>query len=375
MTRTLLSLTLALSLSLFGCGDGGTTDSSGDTTTGADGATTMDGVTPSDGAGPSDDGGAPEPEDDGGPSADTPAPPADITVNPEDNHGHALATAPRFGEACEQNSRVGHFQVTHDEFYAAVTGTVASGVIPLTVLQPVQEVGDCKMLRKVNPFCDPPCSGGDLCKHDGTCIPYPANQGVGTATVTGLLKDPLTMEPNASNYYTDVQVPFPLFEPEAQIDLMTTGDDLEGFALRAWGVPSVELPDVIWEMEAGQPLTVEWIAEPGPWKMLVSLNVDQHGNSPVTMFCEVDDNGSTVVGAALVDELLSYGVSGFATADFRRSTVDSLQLGDVGCVQLSVESLKLGKLTVAGHTPCKTPLDCPEGYECNFPIETCEPIE
>jgi len=145
--------------------------------------------------------------------------------------------------------------------------------------------------------------------------------------------------------------------------------------LRGWGVPSVELPEVIWEMEAGQPLTVEWIPEPGPWKMLVSLNVDQHGNSPVTMFCEVDDTGSTVVGAALVDELLSYGISGFATADFRRSTVDSLQLGDVGCVQLSVESLKLGKLTVAGHTPCKTPLDCPEGYECNFAIETCVETE
>ena len=192
-------------------------------------------------------------------------------------------------------------------------------------------------------------------------------------TITGLLKDPLTMEPNASSYYTDVDVPFPLFEAEAQVDLTATGDEVEGFELQAWGIPNVALPDAIWEMEAGQPLTIEWMAEPGPWKMLVSLNVDQHGNSPVTMFCDVEDNGTTTVSAELVDELLGYGVSGFATADFRRRTVDSVQIAE-GCVQLSVESLKLGKLTVAGHTPCKTPMDCPDGYECNFLIETCEPL-
>jgi hypothetical protein len=282
-----------------------------------------------------------------------------------------VVEGPSFGVACEQNSRVGHFQVTHDEFYAAVTGTVASGVIPLTILQPVMEAGDCKMLRRVNTFCDPPCTGGELCDHDGSCIPYPANQNVGAVTLTGLLADPLTLEPNSNNYYSEVAVPFPLFEPEAQVDLSAEGDALEGFSLRAWGVPNVELPDVIWEMEAGEPLTIEWIAEPGPWKMLVSLNVDQHGNSPVTMFCEVEDTGSTVVAAELVDELLGYGVSGFATADFRRATVDSLQLGDTGCVQLSVESLMLGKLTVAGHVPCKSDSECPDGYICNVPIETC----
>lgn len=290
---------------------------------------------------------------------------------PEDNHGHALATEATYGEACPLNSRVGHFQITHDEFYAAVTGTVASGVIPLTVLQPVLQSGDCVMLRKVNPFCDPPCGGGDLCDHDGSCIPYPSNQNVGNVSVSGTLKEPLVMEANASDYYTDVAVPFPLFEPNAQIDLSAEGNELDGFHLRAWGVPNVELPDVIWEMEAGMPLTVEWFAEPGPWKMIVSLNVDQHGNSPVTMFCEVEDTGSTIISAELVDELLGYGVSGFATADFRRTTTDSLQLGDVGCVQMSVESLMLGKLTVAGHVPCKFDLDCPDGYECNVPIETC----
>jgi len=292
--------------------------------------------------------------------------------SPDEKDGDNQAT---FGTPCEQNSRVGHFQITHDEFYAAVSGTVAAGVIPLTILQPVKESGDCTMLRKVNPFCDPPCTGGDLCEHSGLCIPYPANQSVGTVSVTGLLKDPLEMEPNASNYYTDVAVPFPLFDPGAQVNVVAAGDALEGFALQAWGVPNVELPDAIWEMESGQPLTVEWDSEPGPWRMLVSLNVDQHGNSPVTMFCEVEDTGSAVVSAELVDELLSYGISGFATADFRRHTVDSLQLGDTGCVQLSVESLMLGKLTVAGHTPCKTPMDCPDGYECSFAIETCVEVE
>jgi len=294
----------------------------------------------------SEDTAPPESADTATEEADTESEPGGDDPSPEDNHGHSLATSPVFGEACPQNSRVGHFQVTHDEFYAAVTGTVASGVIP-------------------------PCSGGELCEHDGSCIPYPANQNLGSVQVSGTLKEPLVMEANASDYYTDVAVPFPLFEPSAQIDVVAEGNELPGFALRAWGVPNVELPDAIWEMEEGMPLTVEWEGEPGPWKMIVSLNVDQHGNSPVTMFCEVEDTGSVTISAELVDELLGYGVSGFATADFRRTTTDSLQLADTGCVQLSVESLKLGKLTVAGHVPCKFDPDCPEGYICNVPIETC----
>jgi hypothetical protein len=389
------SLPLALILCLtIGCGDDTAPPDDDSSTTTTEPSTQEDSSTPvgTEDTAAEEDAGPTSPEDDDTaieepPESDTvseedTATTAPVDPNPEDNHGHALATSATYGEACPQNSRIGHFQVTHDEFYAAVTGTVASGVIPLTILQPVLESGDCVMLQKVNPFCDPPCGGGDLCEHDGSCIPYPANQNLGTVSISGLLKDPLTMEPNASDYYTDVAVPFPLFNPNAQVDLVAEGNELEGFALRAWGLPNVMLPidpstdeTVIWEMESGTPLTVEWDAEPGPWRMIVSLNVDQHGNSPVTMFCDVEDTGSAVIDAALIDTLLGYGVSGFATADFRRTTVDSLQLGDVGCVQMSVESLMLGKLTVAGHVPCKFDPDCPVGYVCEMAIETCVEAE
>ena len=67
---------------------------------------------------------------------------------------------------------------------------------------------------------------------------------------------------------------------------------------------------------------------------------------------------------------LSFGVSGFASAEFRRQTVDSVANED-GCVQLSVYSFAPGKLTVEGHTPCKVDPDCPEGEICDVLIETC----
>ena len=101
---------------------------------------------------------------------------------------------PSYGTPCPAGQRIGSFEVAHWDFYSAVAGEVAEGVIPLTVLQLVHEQGDCRLMRKENPFCDPPCGAGQLCDHDSTCIAYPANISVGEVTVSGLAK-PITMQP------------------------------------------------------------------------------------------------------------------------------------------------------------------------------------
>jgi len=351
MFRISIVCVAALSLSLVGCGSG----SSGGNSGGEDAAGTADtSVDPSEDTvvevSDEDDGQSTGPE----------------TTNPAD-----VATAePTYGVACGLDDRVGHFELTHNEFYAAITGTVSDGVIPLTVLQPVKQVGDCTLLQKKNPFCDPPCGAGELCEHDGSCIPYPENTSVGTVTVTGLLKEQVVMEPNTQDYYWDPEAPFPLFEPGAQIDLTASGADGDGFSLTAWGVPDLVLEDAELAMAAGEPLDVSWEPVEGVWRVWFSLNIDQHGNAPVTLFCEVDDTGAASIPAELVDELLGFGVSGFASADFRRQTVDSIS-NDAGCVQLSVYSFAPGKLSVQGHTPCKFDPDCPDGEVCDQLIETC----
>ena len=178
------------------------------------------------------------------------------------------------------------------------------------------------------------------------------------------------MEPNAQTYYWDPEVPFPLFEPEARIDLVASGGESAGFSMTAWGVPDLVLNESILAMAPGTSLEAQWTPKEGPWRVWFSLNIDQHGNAPVTLFCEVEDTGTATISSELIDELLSFGVSGFASAEFRRQTVDSVSNED-GCVQLSVYSFAPGKLTVEGHTPCKVDPDCPDGEICDVLIETC----
>ena len=87
---------------------------------------------------------------------------------------------------CALADRVGGFSVAMEEIYTAFSGSVADGVVPVTVLEQVGGEGDCVLLRRNNPFCDPPCSPGQTCDFDGSCIPYPVNQDVGTVSVSGL---------------------------------------------------------------------------------------------------------------------------------------------------------------------------------------------
>ena len=305
--------------------------------------------------------------DDG--SEDTGAP--EDAGAPEDTGVSDAGPSPEvlYGESCESAERIGQFLVAHEEFYAQVSGEVAAGVIPLTVLQEVETQGDCRLMRKENPFCEIPCQAGELCDHDGTCVDYPENKSVGSVTVSGLKDGDVVMEPKNATYF-DTNVSMPLFDPGAPVRLIATGDELPGFELNAFGVPDLELPGGVITMQSGTPLDVSWTPQPGGWRLYFSLNIDQHGASPATLFCEVEDTGSYQVPAAFVDAILSMGVSGFATAHFYRRTVDAVQL-DAGCVQLTVSSYVYGKLEVEGHTACNFDPDCPEGEVCEIAINTC----
>ena len=315
-----------------------------------------------------------EPAQDGGPTDTGATPDTSVAVDPgppiEDSEQPDVPKLdPVYGTPCPDNTRVGAFEIAHWDFYSSVAGEVAEGVIPLTVLQPVAQVGDCRLLRKENPFCDPPCGAGQLCDHDGSCVPYPANQSVGSVTVTGL-KVPVSMEPNATAGYADTTVPLPMFDPGAQIDLTAAGDVLEGFSMTAWGVEELEVPEQLLTMTKGAPLDVSWTPWDGPARLYMLLNVDQHGNSPGSLICDVPDTGSYTIDAELITKLLELGVSGFATFDLYRRTVDSAMLAP-GCVELRVFSYRPGQLSVEGHVPCFNDKECPDGETCDVAVNTC----
>ena len=268
---------------------------------------------------------------------------------------------------CALEEKVGYFHVQHELDYSAVAGDVSDGVVPVTILEQVASEDECRLMRRNNPFCDPPCDPGFTCDFDGSCIPYPAPKSVGTVTIEGLAV-PVSME--YPTYY-DTSVPHPPFTPGDGIRLTAAGDEYAGFSVYGMGVTPMASEDEAWVVREGEPLAVTWVAtDEAPVQIQLRFNIDQHGNSPVELVCDLDDDGAHEVPAELIAELLSAGVSGFATGNLYRRTVDSAAV-DAGCVQFTVFSHVMGNLQVEGHIPCDDPDDCPEGMECDYATNTC----
>ena len=250
---------------------------------------------------------------------------------------------------------------------------MADGVVPITVLETIGEGGGCLLLRRNNPFCDPPCQPGTTCDFDGACIPYPNNHNIGTVSVTGLVQ-PVSIEPVMPTFdYYDTTLMHPAFAPGAAIVLKTTGGDYAGFTLRGAGLAMIEPTSAELVMKKGQPLAIGWTPGPGTGagQVRVELLIDQHGNTPVRVVCEGEDTGMLAVPAEIVTELIGFGISGFPSAQYYRQTVDSLEL-EPGCVDFTVHTHRQTLLSVEGHVPCNKPADCPDGLVCDIKIQTCK---
>lgn len=273
------------------------------------------------------------------------------------------------GCATDGSDRIGSFEIAHWEFFSTITGNVANGVLPAAVLDAREAGVDCQMFERSYPFCDPSCEAGYVCTDEGDCIPYPTNQSVGEVAIQGSLK-PLVMTPDTSMRYWDTQIPFPYFVAGEPLLLTASGDVFPGFELRSFGVEPLAFASTDWVIVPGEDLVIDWTPSAFNNRVVFDLNVDQHGVSPVSMICDTEDDGQLVIEASLLDTLLMYGVSGFATATARRQVADSVQL-DAGCVEMLTYEHVAGDLTVEGHTACYSDRDCPEGQRCEVMINTC----
>lgn len=273
--------------------------------------------------------------------------------------------------ACASKDRVGGFELLMEADYTAFSGSVADGVVPITVLEPVGEGGGCTMLRRNNPFCDPPCQPGTTCDFDGTCIAYPSNHDVGSVDITGLVQavEVTPVMPTYDYFANDLM--HPAFTPGAAIGLSAAGGDYAAFTLRGEGVAMIEPTSESLELHNDQPLTVTWAPEDGAATVRVELSIDQHGNTPVRLVCESPDVGTLTIPAELVSQLVAFGISGFPSVQYYRETVDSIAL-EPGCVDFAVRSHRQTQLAVAGHIPCNKPDDCPDGKICDLMNQTCK---
>ncbi len=331
-------------------------DSSAGTTAGpSDGSTTSDGGTMSTSSGAS------QSESSDG---------ADTTQGTETTGG----PQPMLAGECPLADRVGGFLFDMESNYTAFSGSVADGVVPVTVLEEVGVEGDCKLLRRNNPFCDPLCSPGETCDFDGECIPYPTNHNVGTVSVTGLF-DEVMVEPKAPTFsYFDTMLSHPAWDPGAPLVLQTTGGDYEAFELHGNGVTMVDPIGDTLVLSTEESVTIQWNPSGATNARLhLELNVDQHGITPVSLICDAEDTGSLELSSGLIADFLEFGISGFPRSEYYIQTADSVTI-EPGCVELVVRSHVTRGLSVAGHTPCDDPSDCPKGEMCNLMIQTCEPI-
>ncbi len=292
--------------------------------------------------------------------------------------GPAPDTVP-LGGTCPLDQRYGDFVVESYIDYAIVTGTVLNGVIPVSVLEEVEAAGECRLLRRNNPACNPACESDETCDFDGTCIPYPAASSLGTVTIGGLL-EPASMEPvPPSMQYFLTRLPNPPWTTGGLIALQSSGGEFDPVALHGIGVDALQNVPPAWILRAGTPLALTWDLPAATARASVDLvlTIDQHGLTPISLTCSFADDGAGEVPAALIDLLIGAGVTGFPNGHLTRNTVDAAMLtpisgGDPGCVEFRTGYRHDGEVAVEGFVPCDEDADCPDGLSCNEPIELCE---
>ncbi len=131
--------------------------------------------------------------------------------------------------------------------------------------------------------------------------------------------------------------------------------------------------DPEWKINEGQDLVVNWAAPAEGSRAHVDLTVsiDQHGATPGLLTCSFEDDGEGTVPAAIIDQLISSGVTGFPTGTITRQTVDKADVLD-GCMDFAVSNPVQMEVDVVGFTPCVNQNDCPDGLTCNIELQICE---
>ncbi len=275
---------------------------------------------------------------------------------------------------CDLSEDFGGFVVEAYDEYSIVSGAIADGVVPITVLEVIGTDGDCQVKRRNNPFCDPACESGQTCDFDGSCIDYPVNQDLGTVTVLGLEVDVEMEAVVPGNTYFNTSLPHPAFTGGDLIELQMPGGTYGPITLFGVGVDELTANDEEWRVESGHDLIVSWDAPTGEIvrsEVTLRINIDQHGTSPSSVYCTFEDDGEGTVPSSIIQQLVEVGVSGFPSGQLGRRTADRADAGD-GCADFEVSSRREVSVDVIGYTPCISSNDCPDGQTCNLELQICE---
>lgn len=297
----------------------------------------------------------------------------DTATSPTDDTGDTDPDTVTLDGTCEDADRYGTFIVDSNEDYAYASGSASNGVVPISVLTNVLTTDDCTIWRRENPFCDPTCDPGFTCDFDGTCIPYPEAQDLGTVSIDGLLK-PVSMEPVTPGYtYFNTSLPNPPWTPGTVLELQTTGGAFDPVTLHGVAPEDLVPTTMDWTLTEGEAFAVSWTpaATGARTEVVLTLSIDQHGVTPSSITCSFADDGTGEVPVDVLQSLMDLGVSGFPAGTLTRRTADSGPLG-AGCLDFVATSSRLAHVEIEGYTPCTRDEDCPDGQTCNEAMERCE---
>jgi hypothetical protein len=247
-----------------------------------------------------------------------------------------------------------------------IIGRVRDGETPEAATWKLDmEQGSCKLYVPNAVLCQPSCGSSAVCADTNTCKPYPNPVAVGTVTLTGIGASPISMDVIAGNYQpkAGTMLPYPPCAEGDTVELAADGGGHGAFELAAKCIAPLEFPGPI-TYQRGAPLKVTWkaaAASSGP--IALKLDLSHHGGSKGELDCEIADNGSFDVPAALMDRLVDLGVAGFPTISLTRSSVGAGS-GKASHVQLNISSPQERPVVIPGLTSCSENEDCPSGKTC-----------
>ncbi len=275
--------------------------------------------------------------------------------------------------ACDQAKLLGTILLETQNEFSFLDGKVADTVLPGSVRQEEMAMGDCKLMRKRFPFCDPSCQSNEACTFSGECIAFPVRQDLGEICVAGLSESYVLTAESPGFHYFNTQIAHPAFSGGERVELRSTGGRYGDINLLGVGVTKMVASDSQWNIVEDQDMSVSWATSSANSHASVklSINIDQHGSSPLLLECEFPDSGNATIPAPLLKALLSSGISGFPNGKIERRSADSIAV-EGGCIEFVVRSPQSVDVRVAGHTPCTRPEQCPTGQTCNIAMETCE---
>jgi hypothetical protein len=259
-----------------------------------------------------------------------------------------------------------------------VAGVVREAPLPEgTIWTVIATSGGCKLVLPTIPFCDPVCATDETCTLGATCKKTdPTHHSVGTVTIDGVgtttTGTTVTMNPTAAMTYTVANVAtlsYPPFAEGAAVHLAAAGADYPAFTIDAQGIAPLAMGTSTSNLAPDQPVTLTWTppAQTGNSRILVNVDISQHGTTKGQIVCDVDDNGSLTIDASLVTRLIGLGVSGFPTIGVTRQASSSATITP-GRVDLLLVSTTELEVTVTGFTSCHSDTvatDCQPGQVCS----------